>query len=736
VIDARRALLAAAICLALAGALPAAASAAELQAGAATVDITPENGGTALGFVRPDIPMRGVRQRLSGRALVLDDGRREVAILATDLAFPLDKESLVARLADEGFTHETILYTGTHSHSGPEALAPWQLERLAEAVLLARARKRPAAAAWASASVDDVNRNRSIEAHLANHGIEQSYGSGHTTDDPLGAEHTRDTTLRVLRVSGTDGEPIGAMLHFPVHLTTVTAANAVWDTDLAGTATHHFAERVGGEGFVALFSNGASGDVMPRFDTYNAPALVDLHGRRLAAGAVRAWRAAGRALRRDVAVDARWTRSCYCGQEVEPGRRVSDAPVWGLAFFGGSEDGASIFHEPLATEGRRLPEHAAHPVHGRKIPVAPGLVHESVPEVHVVRVGDRLLMGAPGEPSVEMGRRMQAAVAPHLPDGVEDAFVVGLSNDYMGYLITPEEYEMQHYEGGHTVFGIYTGLLVRNEFEALVRALAAGEPSPAPDEPGGLGGTGAGPPSVGQGGVEGRLLAGPSGEVERMTTVSVRWEGGPAGRERPLDEPFVRLERQTQSGWEAVDSDLGIGVVWEERDASYGALYDVPPDLPTGTHRLRVTSAAYDLATDPFEVVPSRGLRVLGVRSRRGGRVLVVAAQNPPPDPARAILWRPRTPSAGRVVVRVGGRRLAARWSRRLGGFAVRTRRAVRRGVPVVVPAGGIVDRWGNATGAAFEGRVGELSPLEWPPNMGTGGGRTPGPFGEGQFPP
>ena len=94
-----------------------------LQAGAAAVDITPRLGGTTLGYVRPDMAVDGVHTRLMGRALVLDDGDTEVVLLATDLAFPLDKDSLVARISDLGFTHDEVLYTGTHTHSGPEDLA-------------------------------------------------------------------------------------------------------------------------------------------------------------------------------------------------------------------------------------------------------------------------------------------------------------------------------------------------------------------------------------------------------------------------------------------------------------------------------------------------------------------------------------------------------------------------------------------------------------------------------------
>ena len=121
------------------------AHAAPLQAGVATADITPENGGMTLGFVRPDIMVKGVHTRLMGRALVLDDGDTEVALLSTDLGYPLEKDSLVARVKDLGFTHETILYTGTHTHSGPMSLSDWQVEQLARAIRKAHEARVPGA---------------------------------------------------------------------------------------------------------------------------------------------------------------------------------------------------------------------------------------------------------------------------------------------------------------------------------------------------------------------------------------------------------------------------------------------------------------------------------------------------------------------------------------------------------------------------------------------------------------
>lgn len=751
----RSCLLAVAACAAALLAPPALAGAAPLRAGAAAVDITPRNGGTTLGFVRPDITVKGAHGRLTGRVIVLDDGDTRIALLATDLGFPLDKEGLVARLAPLGFTHETIFYTGTHTHSGPESIAPWQTAQLAAAVREATERLVPARAGWGQVTVPGVARNRSIEAHLANHGIDQFYGEGHPEDDPEGADHGVDRRLRVLRVEGTDGRPIAAWMNFPVHLTTSTPAADVWDADLAGPAEQHLEDAVGGtdrhgegglrtQGFVALFNNGSLGDLMPVFDAYNPTAVMDRNGRRIADGAQVAWRQAGRRLRADLPVDVRWTRICYCGQEVEAGRRVAVTPVFGLPFLGGSEDGASIFHEPLATEGRRLPAGTGDPVHGRKIQVAPSEVldvHEAQPEVHLVRLGDRLLVGAPGEPSVEMGRRFEAAVRPSLPAGVRDAVVVGLTNDYLGYLITPEEYEMQHYEGGHTVFGIWTSLLMRDSFVALSRALRDGAAAPAPTVPGGLGDAAPATPDVGDGGTAGALTAQPQERVERFDVVDLGWTGGAQGADRPVDRPFVSVERQEAGGaWRRVDSDLGLSLLWRETASGrHAARYDVPGDLPAGTYRLRVASARYDLPTRPFAVVADDDLRPLGVtvqRLRKGRTRLVLRAQVPAPDPKRSIRHREMSPQGGRATLRLGRRVLRARWDARLGGWAVVVPRRVKPGTALVLRAGALRDAAGNRNGEAATLRAGEVAAAQWPTNMATGGGRTPGPTGAGTFPP
>jgi hypothetical protein len=155
-----------------------------------------------------------------------------------------------------------------------------------------------------------------------------------------------------------------------------------------------------------------------------------------------------------------------------------------------------------------------------------------------------------------------------------------------------------------------------------------------------------------------------------------------------------------------------------------------------GRYRVRVVSGAAELTTRSFRIAPSAGLIVRGVRAERsdGGTRLIVSAQNPPPDPEAALLWRPLSPAGGSALLRIGTRTLSASWDRREGGWVTAPGPPVADGAPVRVLR--LRDGYGNRIRGATDVRVGELAPAEWPPNIGVGGGRTPGPFGEGVFPP
>jgi hypothetical protein len=267
-------------------------------------------------------------------------------------------------------------------------------------------------------------------------------------------------------------------------------------------------------------------------------------------------------------------------------------------------------------------------------------------------------------------------------------------------------------------------------------AQSSGGTGPAPTSPAELGATGDEKPAVGDGGVVGNLVAGPKGRVERYGTATVRWTGASGGVDRPADTPFLLLERKVKGAWKRADTDLGLAFFWREDSGNYGATYDVSGNRAPGQYRLRVLSGKYQLATHEFTVERSTKLRVRGVKvaAARGGSRLTVVAQNPPPDPLHNLLWRPRSPSGGRAVLHIGDHDVSAGWDAKRHGWVALVRPAVAAGTSIVVKS--LADRYGNHLAEPISVKAGEIAKLDWPPNMGVGGGRTPGPFGQGTFPP
>ena len=77
----------------------------------------------------------------------------------------------------------------------------------------------------------------------------------------------------------------------------------------------------------------------------------------------------------------------------------------------------------------------------------------SYAQVSVLQLGDRLIGTLPAEPTTTAGRRMRRQMMDSARGGVKDALILGLTNGYMEYVATAEEYTAQYYEGGSTLYG-------------------------------------------------------------------------------------------------------------------------------------------------------------------------------------------------------------------------------------------------------------------------------------------
>src|SRR5829696_3349963 len=385
-----------------------AAAAAKLRAGAGRADITPDTGHYLGGWTRADRTAKGQQTRLFARTIVLQQGNRKLALVSIDLF--MIPGGLLKQIGDglaaRGFSEQNILISASHTHSGPGGYANFPtlntaapslqtvgdpqsffaffnpqradpelyrfvLEQIEASIVRADDDLGPAAAAWGSDRITGLTQNRSIEAHLNDHGIVKARGEGKADDDPEGALHTIDPAVDVLRVDKLARRatrrgrrsvriPIGAWSNFADHGTVTKSSFQFYNADHHGSATRVFEEGVRRSGKVSsrqqivnVYGNSNEGDMSAGLDRHG-PAASDYVGRVEATAMLRAWKRAGRRMSMIPQIDFRWTRMCFCGQETEGGR-VDDHSQVGLPFLTGSEEERGPLYDVTGEEfeGRR-----------------------------------------------------------------------------------------------------------------------------------------------------------------------------------------------------------------------------------------------------------------------------------------------------------------------------------------------------------------------------------------------
>jgi neutral ceramidase len=704
------------------------AGAATLRAGAGQADITPPQTGYYLGgWTRADRKAQGQSTRLYANTLVLQRGSRKVALVAAELfAIPAGmQEDIARRVAGLGFDRTSVLLQASHTHSGPGGFFPnatyntaapsletatdpfsfvrlldpppadvqlytWLVDRISASIERANADLAPAQAAWGHATLTGVTQNRSIEAHLADHGIHVPTGQGTPSMDPDGVNDTIDPNVDVLRVDKIEHGrrvPIGAWSNFADHGTVVHSEFRAYSGDHHAAAWRIFAKLVRRHGHVPasqtvvnVYPNSNEGDQTAGI-AHVGPAAADWVGTQEALAMLRAWRAAGRHLSATPALDVRWTRTCFCGRDTATGK-VDTQGREGMGFLTGSEEGRGPLYDVdhVSFEGRTNP--VDDPVQGDKF-VIPGAGNPppAVP-IAVVQIGDHVLGAVPGEATKQEGKRInEALVAAMRPVGVRGAVIAGLADDYVQYITTPEEYGEQSYEGASTLYGKNEGTFFVEQLAALGKDLADGKPAPDPyplDVTYGVKADGAPYPA---GADHGTALSQPVAQVERLGHPAFTWQGGPDGHDLPADRAFVSAQRRSHGHWRTVDTDLGLDFVWRVDDQGrYTATWEVPLTVPAGTYRFRVTAQRYALSSTTFRVVPATTLNPV----RRGGAVRLTY---PEPIIDADLTARPAAANGGSVTYVLNGRR-----------HTIRHRRGTAFAVPdgATIPAGGARDLYGN----------------------------------------
>jgi hypothetical protein len=363
-----------------------------LRAGVAKIDITPPPDTPVTGHPRKTT---GARDPIRAGLLLLDDGKTKAAIASFDLIGATDalvgavREAVASKA---GVPRENILVAASHNHSGPdfEKQAAWAgqvAEKLATAAAEASSDMRPVTVGYGEDTIGfGINRRKVI---------------GGRAVVRLNPDGPNDRRVKVLRFDNGQGlTPLAVLMHAVCHPCFFTwGDNATppypdgypkMSADFPGEA-QSFVEKAYERQTRVLFLQGCAGDIRPNLpgDPYRCADEADIQwaGRDLGGATVRAL---ARSMIREV---------------------KSKRP--------------DVYKLRCASERVALP--------GKDGPVEA--------ELMAMKIGPYLLLTMPGEPMVEYGFKVEAAIADRaIP------IVIGYANGSIGYIATTEAYKSGGYE--------------------------------------------------------------------------------------------------------------------------------------------------------------------------------------------------------------------------------------------------------------------------------------------------
>lgn len=412
-------------------------------------------------------------------------------------------------------TDANLAITAQHTHSAPGGYSHYPLynftipgfqtrvfEKIVSSVMesidLAHHSKAPAIPAWGRIRIDEnkaVAFNRSMAAHTLNpEAVHHSEEEKHLAVD---------REMEGLSFTGRDGKQLAFLNWFGVHCTSISSYNQRIHHDNKGVAADLFEKNH--PGTMAFFLQASAGDVSPNFIWDKKIKLMrgkftDQYENAAYNGEIQ--------FRESEKIE---TTKALSG-EIEFHHVFLDMalevapPAHGVGFFKGTLEGPGVspflgdilamfsrfirkrqlsknpdahknFYEAQGNKDIVL-DHRTGAFLGiplriwKSLPPIPEPSVEAfrktaksnaletlpwVPSIlpfQVLKMGEVLFAFVPGEISVMAGRRLRNFLQSELQDiGIKEVFLTSYSNAYMGYIVTPEEYDKQCYEGGHTIYG-------------------------------------------------------------------------------------------------------------------------------------------------------------------------------------------------------------------------------------------------------------------------------------------
>lgn len=460
------------ICLIVLALSVVSARAANLKAGAAAVDITPQifpvnmPGGFNANYAT------NAHDPLHARALVFADGNNTIAMVVADTISgspeALDEAKAIAS-AQTGIATNHIMVSATHTHSGvrtgyksgPEPEVAYRkrfVAGVADSIIRAHAALQPAQVGAAKHPLPEEVFNRRWHLKPGKMPLNPfgkmdtvKMNPGRSPDVLDRAAGPTDPDVMIISVQTTRRKPLALFANYALHYVGATPRGQV-SADYFGEFARLMPSRLRGDkNFVALLSNGASGDINNIPFTVVRPPRERFEQIRIVASktADAAWFASRkiRGHERNATVDMR-EREISLKYRKPTRKQLAEAQAV-LAV----KDKQAVAKLP------RLAQNYAN----RTVQAA-GRPEALTIKLHALRIGNIAVVGIPFETFVEIGLEMKAK------SPFKQTMVIGLANGRHGYLPTPEQHQLGGYEtwlGTCVVQEDASVIIVRNLLQML-----------------------------------------------------------------------------------------------------------------------------------------------------------------------------------------------------------------------------------------------------------------------------
>ena len=374
-------------------------------------------------------PAAGTHDAIMARALVLSNGQRKIALVKLDTIGSSRKlrEDLVKVASTLGIAPADFLVMATHTHSGPGGVSEHRIWQLSAVDCFADAVYQAVLTGAVSAL---TQANTALQPAVL--GIDTAT-EANASKNRRGRPTIYDTELGLVKITSPGGTPIAALFNFAVHGTSLGATNMLFSADCMGEM-----ERVvetGLPGAIALFSNGAEGDVAPMYGGFTG---AQQEGTIIGGDVLALWP-------KITTKSVIELRGAFMDVTMPP-------PSW--------NSGAGCL--PLPGTSSTLCNFVPGLPPG--IPLDPSWVSTTLP-FQALRIDDTVFVGIPGEPITEIGWDVKARAK---TKGFTRGFVLALANDHGGYFTTLAEYQRAEYEGQSTLYGPTTGQTVVNSADQII----------------------------------------------------------------------------------------------------------------------------------------------------------------------------------------------------------------------------------------------------------------------------